>query len=175
MVAKDFNDTIDIWINGLNRYSFDDLLARPIPDRWSLGQICMHLMRESDFFFKQIETCASSNDHAGEIMNSEGREMFRNNGFPDQQIEGPPSNALVTQPESKEYLVNGFADLRARIGEMDELISTSSFKGRTRHPGLGFFSAEEWFQFTEMHFRHHLRQKTRTEKALAEGRNHLQA
>lgn len=175
MVAKDFNDTIDIWIEGLDRYSFNGLIAKPIPGRWSLGQIYMHLMQESDFFFKQIVICASNDENAEERMNSDAREMFLNNGFPNQEIEGPPSNALVTQPESKEYLVNAFAELRKRIGEMAELVSMSSFKGKTKHPGLGFFSAGDWFQFTEMHCRHHLRQKARTEKALAEGRNHLKA
>ncbi|WAC15330.1 DinB family protein [Dyadobacter pollutisoli] len=175
MVAKDFNDTIDVWIEGLNRYSFNELIAKPIPGRWSLGQIYMHVMQESGFFFTQIVICASNDENAEERMNSDAREMFLNNGFPDQEIEGPPSNALVRQPESKEYLVNAFAELRNRIGEMAQLISMSQFNGKTRHPGLGFFSADDWFQFTEMHCRHHLRQKARIEKALAEGRNHLQA
>jgi hypothetical protein len=41
------------------------------------------------------------------------------------------------------------------------LISESQFNGKTKHPGLGYFSAKEWLQFANMHFRHHLRQKKR--------------
>jgi len=40
-----------------------------------------------------------------------------------------------------------------------ELISSNQPKGKSKHPGLGYFSAEEWLQFAEMHFRHHLTQK----------------
>jgi len=41
------------------------------------------------------------------------------------------------------------------------LISKSNHKGKTKHPGLNYFSADEWFRFAEMHFRHHERQKKR--------------
>ncbi|MEO6286996.1 MAG: DinB family protein [Dyadobacter sp.] len=173
MIVKDFNDTIAIWTEALNRYSFAELTARPIPGRWSLGQIYMHLIRESGFFFDQVRICASNDENADEKMLPGGREMFLNNSFPDELIEGPPTNALVTQPESKEYLISRLADLRSQIEDLGKLIAASSFNGKTRHPGLGFFSARDWFQFAEMHFRHHLRQKARVEKALAEGSNHF--
>jgi len=42
----------------------------------------------------------------------------------------------------------------------------SSFHGKSKHPGLGFFSASEWFQFAEMHLRHHLKQKERIDRFL---------
>jgi hypothetical protein len=166
MLVRDFNDTLNNWAEALSMYSFSELKATPIPGRWSLGQIYMHLMQESEFFFEQVKTCASNDENAEEQMLPEGREMFLNNGFPDQLIEGPPTNALVTQPDSKEYLVGRLGDLRSQIEFLAEFIATTSFNGKTRHPGLGFFDAGEWFQFTEMHLRHHLRQKARVEKAL---------
>jgi hypothetical protein len=36
----------------------------------------------------------------------------------------------------------------------------------TQHPGLYHFSANEWYQFAEMHFRHHVRQKKRIDDYL---------
>jgi hypothetical protein len=42
----------------------------------------------------------------------------------------------------------------------------TSSKGKTRHPGLLFFSALEWLRFTEMHMRHHFRQKKRIDHKL---------
>ena len=27
--------------------------------------------------------------------------------------------------------------------------------GKTKHPGLNYFTAKEWLQFAEMHLRHH--------------------
>ena len=46
------------------------------------------------------------------------------------------------------------------------LMTARKYKGKTKHPGLGYFSAEEWLQFAEMHFRHHLRQKKRIDEFL---------
>jgi hypothetical protein len=50
--------------------------------------------------------------------------------------------------------------------ELARQIPASPFKGRTRHPGLGYFDAAEWFRFAGMHFRHHARQKKRIDEFL---------
>jgi hypothetical protein len=49
---------------------------------------------------------------------------------------------------------------------MNVTILKSPFHGKTKHPGLGFFNANEWLQFAEMHLRHHLKQKERIEEFL---------
>jgi hypothetical protein len=61
-----------------------------------------------------------------------------------------------------DYLIK----LKTEITTIGILISTSQFRGKTKHPGLNYFNANEWFQFAEMHFRHHLRQKKRIEEFL---------
>lgn len=76
-------------------------------------------------------------------------------------IEGAPSNALIPQPESKERLVNDLLKIKEEMNDLAAQIATSKFKGKTKHPGLNYFSAEEWLRFTDIHFRHHLRQKKR--------------
>lgn len=52
------------------------------------------------------------------------------------------------------------------MNNVEMLISKSPFKGKTKHPGLDYFSAIEWLQFAEMHLRHHLRQKKRIDHFL---------
>jgi hypothetical protein len=44
----------------------------------------------------------------------------------------------------------------------------NSGKGKTRHPGLLYFSAPEWLQFAEMHLRHHFLQKQRIDAFLSQ-------
>ncbi|MGY0039102.1 hypothetical protein [Pedobacter sp. NJ-S-72] len=36
---------------------------------------------------------------------------------------------------------------------------------KTRHPRLGYLNAEQWFRFTEIHLKHHLKQLKRIEKS----------
>lgn len=57
-------------------------------------------------------------------------------------------------------------NLKDEINKVEILISKSSFKGKTKHPGLGYFNASEWLRFAEMHFRHHLKQKKRIDDFL---------
>ncbi|MGG7664576.1 DinB family protein [Dyadobacter sp. BHUBP1] len=166
MRVKDYHHTIDIWLRSLEPYDIARLLAQPGPGAWSLGQVYMHILDETEFYFSQIKVCLASNDHAMEDCTSEAKAMLRNNAFPDAILEGPPSNAFVRQPASKQSLIDRLLQLKTIVAETDLLIAQSLFHGKAKHPGLHYLCAEEWFQFSEMHFRHHLRQKARIESFL---------
>ena len=166
MVTENFNRTIDIWINELNQYEFNQLCTKPAPGSWSLGQVYMHLISETSHFVEQIKICLSTNNHATEAAADAAIVMFGNNNFPDEILEGPPSNANTPQPEHKEQLMHGLLRLKEEINSLAASIANNQCKGKTKHPGLNYFNATEWLQFAEMHLRHHLRQKQRIENAL---------
>jgi DinB superfamily len=166
MLIEDFNRTIGIWITALEAYNCDQLTARPSSTSWSIGQVYMHLLDDTSYYIEQIKSCVMNNDHASEQPTSEGKIMLLNNDFPDEILEGAPSNAYMPQPESKEQLVADVLNLKTAMNSAATLISKSSFHGKARHPGLGYFSADEWLQFADMHFRHHLRQKKRIDTFL---------
>jgi hypothetical protein len=166
MLTSDFNHTIDTWIAALEQYDISQLYAKPAAASWSLGQLYLHLMQDTNFYLEQIKICISTNDNAMEEASTFAKAIFLNNDFPDEQIEGAPSNAAIPQPGSREELLNGLMALKHEMNEAAVLISKSSFKGKTKHPGLNYFNAAEWLQFAEMHFRHHLRQKKRIDDFL---------
>ena len=166
MLAEDFNRTIDSWIKELEHYSFDQLCMQPAPGSWSLGQVYMHLIDATTYFISEANTCLTTNEHATEDTLPAAKTIFAKNSLPDRIIEGPPSNALTPQPESKEQIMIGLLQLKEEIKHAGARISESTFKGKTKHVGLQYFNAREWLQFAEMHFRHHLRQKQRIDDFL---------
>jgi hypothetical protein len=166
MLVEDFNHTIDIWIKELKRYNFAQLCTKPSPETWSLGQVYVHLIGVTNYFIKQVEICLSTDDNAGEEASAAAKTMFLNNDFPDKMLDGPPSNAHTGQPDSEEQLMSGLMNLKEKVTNIGVLRSKSQFKGKTKHPGLSYFNAQEWLQFAEMHFRHHLRQKKRIDDFL---------
>jgi DinB superfamily len=166
MPIEILNRTLDFFVNELSKYTFPQLLAKPSPDHWSLGQMYTHLIDDAGFYVEQIKICAETNDHADEEMSANAKEMFRNNAFPDEKIEGSPSNAFIPQPKSKEKLMIALLHLKKELNDAAVLISATPVKGKSKHPGLNYFSAEEWLQFADMHFRHHLRQKKRLDDFL---------
>jgi len=166
MTIENFNRTIDIWIKALEGYDYHQLTARPSPTSWSIGQVYMHLFDDTSYYIEQIQVCVTTNDHASDQATPEGKIMLLNNDFPDEMLEGSPTNAFMPQPESKEQLMSDLLNLKAAMNNAADLISESPFHGKAKHPGLGYFSAYEWLQFADMHLRHHLRQKKRIDTFL---------
>jgi len=162
----DFNHTIGIWIKELERYEFVHLCSKPSPHSWSLGQMYLHLITDTKFYIEQIKICITTNDHATEEPSPNGKAMLSNNDFPDEALEGAPSNAHIPQPESKEQLHKELIDIKAEMNDLAIRMAESPYHGKTKHPGLDYFGARDWLQFADMHFRHHLRQKKRIDNYL---------
>jgi len=166
MLIEDFNHIIDFWIKELEQYDFIRLRIKPSPTRWSLGQMYMHLIDDTKFYIEQIKICVTISDHTDEEASPAAKIMFQNNDFPNEAIEGSPDNAFMPEPDSKEYLLNELMKIKTEMNNLAVLISESASNGKTKHPGLNYFSANEWLQFAEMHFRHHVRQKKRIDDFL---------
>jgi hypothetical protein len=161
-----FNQTIDTWIEQLNNYSYDTLIKKPIPGSWSMGQVYVHIIEDTPWHVEQMKAALATNADGEKEMHDNARWMFQNDMFPDIQIEGASTDESVAQPVSKEELLQQLAAIRTEVNELYRSHDFVSSKGKTRHPGLLFFSALEWLQFTEMHMRHHFRQKKRIDDKL---------
>ena len=163
----DFDVTIGQWIDRLNDYTLEQLRRSPRPGSWSLGQVYVHIIHDTSWFVGQMEAALQTSDDGDKAMHPDARRMFDNNSFPDAQIAGPATDTFIPQPAGKEELALRLFDIRTAVDRLfagfDAVVSAS---GKTRHPGLGFFSAVEWLKFAEMHMRHHFRQKRRIDAVL---------
>ena len=163
---RDFDRVINLWLENLEQYDFIQMLAKPSATSWSMGQLYMHLIQSTRFFIKQVRIASSNDENINEEAYAAAKKMFANNELPDTFLEGPPSNATTPQPVSKENLKTELLEIKEEIKAAEVLASKSQFTGKTRHFGLGYFNADEWLQFAEMHLRHHLRQKRRLDEFL---------
>jgi hypothetical protein len=165
-LINDFNKTLDTWMSAPDMYSFDQLLVKPYHKSWSLGQVFLHLIESTSFYLDNIKTCMTTDENHDEKACSEAEEMFKINQFPDIEIEGPESNNDTPQPCSKEQIRNSLIQIKEGISSMQESLLTPQSRGKTKHPGLGFLNAMQWLQFSEMHMRHHLKQKEKIDHYL---------
>lgn len=167
LLTSKINDTADKWIALLDYYSFDILLRKPNMESWSLGQVAMHIITETGFYMKEIDNCLSSNENISAQMTADAKIMFHQNSFPDIKIKRDSSlSQFYPQPESKSDIHEKMKNLKAQLNQLLFKIKTSEYEGKTMHPGLGYFNAQQWIQFAEMHMRHHLKQKDRIEAEL---------
>ena len=169
MLMEDFNHTVDIWVSELDRYSFTQLQAKPSLNSWSLGQVYMHIISQSQYYLGQMAICTSTDEFAEEGTSPAASKLFLANALPNTLIEGPPSNAHTPQPTSKEQLMLSLLQLKEAVNNLAPLLGKTAYQGKTKHPGLQYFNARQWLQFAEMHLRHHLRQKERLDAFLGMG------
>lgn len=163
---EQFNQTIDAWIAILKEYPFENLIKRPIPNSWTLGQVFVHIIGDTSYHVQQMRSAMLTDANGEKEMHPDAKWMFGNNMFPDMQIEGPGTLDNVPQPVSKDELLQQLISIRDEVNHICRSKDLKKLKGKSEHPGLWFFSAEEWLRFTEMHMRHHFKQKSRLEAAL---------
>ncbi|MFC4874371.1 DinB family protein [Negadavirga shengliensis] len=164
-LTKKFNVIIDYWLTELKGYSFDQLLLQPDQNSWSMGQVYAHIIEETGFFFQQVRICLSDNENSAKSMSEGAKELFLTNAFPNKKLVGPPE-IVVGQPGNKIQLQVGLMDLYDQANDLGKEISNNDNSGKTKHPGHGYLDAREWYQYAEMHLRHHIRQKDRIDSFL---------
>jgi hypothetical protein len=166
MPVKTLHQTITNWIEHLDHYTLNERRSKPSPASWSLGQLYFHLIANTRHYIEEAKTCLSSEDHQHEQPSPEGAAMLANDEFPNTIIEGPDTNTFFPQPASKDELKSALLKVQDEITSLFIIILSGQHTGKTKHPGLGYFNAQEWLQFADMHFRHHLRQKKRIDDFL---------
>ncbi len=160
-----FNSSITLWIGYLDAYTLQQLQRRPAPGSWSLGQVYKHLISDTEFYVSQMKAALETDKYSDEKMTPAAAAMFAANSFPHQQLENPFNDINLSQPTSKEQLLQQLTALNKNV---HQLFRNAGHKGgKTLHPGFQYFSAAEWLQFADMHLRHHLRQKERIDAMIS--------
>jgi hypothetical protein len=164
-VYNDFQKVFATWETELDRYSMAQLAIVPPSGGWTMGQLYLHLINATlDFHLQQVTACASSSENRWAFKNINGFMVYNViGGFPKIQIKVPPSETYTPpQPASKAEIVAQFAIVKAEMQRILVLLQGDKIEnGKTRHPGLRFLNANEWYKLVEMHWRHHQAQKAR--------------
>lgn len=151
-----------VWETGLQGYTLEQLLTKPSPTEWSLGQVYIHLIQSTlEFHLVHTETCLTSTANKGKRKNMKGIITYHVlGGFPPIKIKVPASPEYTPpQPESKEQLVQGLARTQDAMKAFRSRVEAGNMVGKTAHPAFDWLNAGEWYRMVEMHWRHHLRQK----------------
>ncbi len=167
-LLETFNRTIDYWISDIPNYSLKELKTKPDSTSWSLGQVYRHLIEETIWYYGQIALSLTDTKNQNEDMTDQAKTMFAANEFPDARIIGDPLiSDKVPQPESIDQLNLDMRQLKTDAFVLWQKVPADA-RGKSKHPGLGYFTAQEWFQYVEMHMRHHLHQKARLDTYLTQ-------
>jgi len=167
-ILDDLLATLDEWKSFLTTYTTAALAESPSATEWSIGQVYRHLIDEANFHLAQIQECLACKTITGEGPSKEGELMLARNSFPAIRINGPLTGVYIPQPDSVEQLAIELDQLTAAFRSFKTSEQIENAQCKALHPGLGYFTAKQWIQFADMHFRHHRHQKRRIDTFLAE-------
>ncbi len=163
-IKKDFLNDLEKWQNIVYEYGLSDLQKQPGPNQWSTGQVINHLVEETDWYFSQARKAMADIQHLQKSSSAKIQEWFEANSFPNKRFKGPEDMEQPHQPISIKELIEKIEGIKNEIPILANEISKAGSGGKSQHPGHQFLTAHEWFQYAEMHCRHHFGQKDRIEK-----------
>ena len=155
---------IDEYIRDLDQYSYEQLIMKPSPNEWSLGQVYIHLwMSAKGFFFKKAEQCLTKEGaEQGKSKNWKGVLVFLMGKMPTVKVKMPTKVAVEpNQPESKEQLIKKLNEIKEMSASYISRIQDSDPSFKAKHPIFSYLNTAEWISLCNMHFRHHEAQKKR--------------
>jgi hypothetical protein len=155
--------TIGYYLEQLQGVSEEQLTRQPAEDKWSIGQLYVHLIQATQFMsLRNIGLCQEGNSESitvGGMKSDTGVGVFQLGRFPDIKIHVPPSPQYSPmQPNNKEELAQGLHKIVERMKAVEPTLAGIPPEHSAPHPNLGDLNATEWFSMVEMHFRHHLKQ-----------------
>ncbi|SFE87254.1 DinB superfamily protein [Paenibacillus catalpae] len=161
-----FQKSVDRYIDELNQFSMEQLLAKPSEEEWSIGQMYVHLIRSAQYLhLRNVDQCIAGNEAVSEGTGKKtenGKKAFELGSFPPIRIRVPASPQYTpNQPESKEQLIAGLQDVAERMKHTEPALIQAPLEHTVPHPNFGALNAAEWFLLVEMHYRHHFLQLER--------------
>lgn len=161
-ISENLRKTSSIFIEAINHYSDKDFEHKQAEDIWSLGQMYDHLYSSGIYFFlANINRCLEKRKGSEEAEpNDAGKYVLAQNAIPPNKYIRP-GTGKTPDPESKgiAFYQKVFPELIDSLLAKEPDLAKDEGLYRTEHPFFGFLNAKEWYQSTEIHLRHHLRQK----------------
>lgn len=151
---------IDGYKERLDRYTLRQFQHKPAPDRWSVGEVYIHLIRATLLYhLRMVDRCLANLDNADVPTKPHAEAEFEANESAPVKIKVESSPGYdPPMPESIEKVRDDIdAVMRRMLSTRDKLI-TDPESGKTEHPSYGFIDAKQWYQIVGMHWKHHLMQ-----------------
>lgn len=169
-VYPNLETVVNQYINSLDDYSDEQFFFKSNDETWSLGQMYEHLTVSSQFFFLAncVRCLEKRKGQEGGEKNEFGEKLFIKGSFPPVKLKIPdairgPEPVAKTREEYKSILKKILTDSQNLI----EAVSNDDGSYKALQVAMGWLDAKEWYYLHEMHYRHHLRQKTELESLSA--------
>ncbi|MGB7393142.1 MAG: hypothetical protein WA913_01990, partial [Pricia sp.] len=127
-------------------------------------QLYQHIIDETTWYNGQLEISLKDDENVTVVTTDQAAALFKAGSFADKRIKGDPLiSDNVKQPITIDQISSDMDKLKIDTNKIWEKMNNTPTFGKSEHPGMGFLTGFEWLQYSEMHMRHHFKQKRRIE------------
>lgn len=157
-------ELIETYKSELQKYSLEQLRFITADGVWSIGQMYDHVILVAMEYLDNVEACAALKEEQKLGKTVSGEHLYKIGGFPPIKIKLPDElNTPPSNSESIEELSSRLDQVNQRLRRWESRVDAINPNYKVKHGGFGWLNAREWFDLVDMHFRHHLRQKSELE------------
>lgn len=163
---KNLIQALDLYQSKVMHYSPETYMKSPGNGKWSLGQVYSHIITANQLTVRGMYKCLRGEArHTTEKPRISARMILLLGFIPPLNLQVPRIVEEATPQLSRE---EAFESLKKLKDDLHSIMNAPEWPVdlKFKHPFLGPMNIKEWMRFMQIHTRHHLRQITRTEKAL---------
>lgn len=156
----------------LEEISEEEFQLTPAEGVWSYSEVFSHIFKANLVSLIAAEQCING---TAEKVSTATHWMVRLilffGRFPPGNYKVPASIADMTVKMSKEEARNLIIKFKSRLDGITPRVGRATKYHKVKHPRLGFFNAQQWFRFVEIHTVHHQKQLDRISDMLARNKS----
>ncbi|MFC4142266.1 DinB family protein [Pedobacter mendelii] len=156
---------IDAYNAKLSSYSDDVFQITPPINGWSYSEVYAHIFDASLLSLLALENAAQGKGENQPTHFAVKLILFFGSFPPAKKYKVPKRLAERVKKISKAEALDFILEFEKALDLTYPLIATANLHSKTKHPRLGYLNAKQWFRFTEIHLKHHLKQLIRIEKS----------
>lgn len=166
---RSINQSVEKYRKLLDCLSEDDFQRSPAEGVWSYAEVYSHIFKANLVSLIAAEQCIS-----GTAEKKSGRThwmvrliLFFGH-FPPGKYKVPESIAGLTSKITIEEARNLIVKFNSRLDDISPKVSKATTYHKVKHPRLGYFNAQQWYRFVDIHTRHHAKQLDRISAMMPE-------
>jgi DinB superfamily len=160
-------DTVSAYEKLLGSVSEEAFVASPRNGGWSYAEVYAHIFHSNMTCLQAIDKCIQGKAiESGDGLSFPVKLVFFFGRFPPGKFKVPDrlkdQVKKISKAEAHE-LIGRFKD---ELSQITPKVDSASPDQKLKHPRLGLLNAVKWYEFIEIHTRHHRKQLDRIRKEL---------
>ena len=156
--SQKLKHTLGLYKNKLQNISDEKYAQKPAEDKWSIGEICSHILFANGGGLMAAHRIAEGTVTDAAKLTWMGRIVFTLGFFPPVKLKVPASVAERTTALSRTEAIEKIDKHTILLAELEPKLAQGAKDKGVKHPRLGMLNAKQWVQFADIHTTHHWKQ-----------------